>query len=109
MKSGYERMEKTDKPLTRDALVSMQVIDSKGHSVGKVKDVCFQVGKYGISLAVESEDGELRTVEEPAAGGLLTHRQPHPERPDDAAANAGRLCRPRGSPREAVAGNSRGV
>ena len=56
-------MEKTDKPLTRDALVSMQVIDSKGHSVGKVKDVCFQVGKYGISLAVESEDGDLRTVE----------------------------------------------
>ena len=56
-------MDKIDKPLTRDALVSMQVIDSKGRSVGKVKDVCFQVGKHGISLAVETEDGELQTFD----------------------------------------------
>jgi sporulation protein YlmC with PRC-barrel domain len=56
-------MEKTDKPLTRDALVSMQVIDSKGHSLGKVKDVCFAVGKYGISLAIEKENGEIQTIE----------------------------------------------
>ena len=40
-------MEKTDKPLTRDALVSMQVIDAKGRLVGKVKDVAFAVGKTG--------------------------------------------------------------
>jgi len=56
-------MEKTDKPLTRDALVSMQVIDSKGRSVGKVKDVVFEVGKLGISLSVENEDGEIQTFE----------------------------------------------
>ncbi len=55
-------MEKTDKPLTRDALVSMQVIDGKGKLVGTVKDVCFAIGKTGISLTVEKEDGETQTV-----------------------------------------------
>ena len=55
-------MEKTDKPLTRDALVSMQVIDAKGRFLGKVKDVAFAVGKMGISLTVENEDGEIQNV-----------------------------------------------
>ena len=55
-------MEKTDKPLTRDALVSMQVIDAKGRLVGKVKDVAFAVGKMGISLTVEGEDGQNQNV-----------------------------------------------
>ena len=40
------------------ALVSMQVIDSKGRLVGKVKDVVFEVGKVGVSLLVENEEGE---------------------------------------------------
>ncbi len=55
-------MEKTDKPLTRDALVSMQVIDAKGVLIGKVKDLAFSVGKTGISLTVESEDGKSQTI-----------------------------------------------
>jgi sporulation protein YlmC with PRC-barrel domain len=55
-------MEKTDKPLTRDALVSMQVIDAKGKILGKVKDVVFAVGKMGIALTVENENGESQTV-----------------------------------------------
>jgi sporulation protein YlmC with PRC-barrel domain len=55
-------MEKTDKPLTRDALVSMQVIDAKGRLLGKVKDVAFAVGKMGIALTVENEDGETQNV-----------------------------------------------
>jgi sporulation protein YlmC with PRC-barrel domain len=55
-------MEKTDKPLTRDALVSMQVIDAKGRLIGKVKDVAFAVGRMGISLTVESEGGEIQNV-----------------------------------------------
>ena len=55
-------MEKTDKPLTRDALVSMQVIDAKGRLVGKVKDVAFAVGKTGIALTVENEDGETQHI-----------------------------------------------
>ncbi len=56
-------MEKTtDKPLTRDALVSMQVIDAKGRLIGKVKDLAFSVGKNGIALTVESDSGEIQTV-----------------------------------------------
>jgi sporulation protein YlmC with PRC-barrel domain len=55
-------MEKTDKPLTRDALVSMQVIDAKGRLLGKVKDVAFAVGKMGIALTIENEDGETQNV-----------------------------------------------
>ena len=55
-------MEKTGKPLTRDALISMQVIDAKGRLVGKVKDIAFAVGKTGISLSVENEDGEIQNI-----------------------------------------------
>jgi sporulation protein YlmC with PRC-barrel domain len=56
-------MEKTtDKPLTRDALVSMQVIDAKGRIVGKVKDLAFAVGKTGIALTVESNDGQIQNI-----------------------------------------------
>ena len=55
-------MDKTDKPLTRDALVSMQVINAQGRLIGKVKDVAFAVGKMGISLTVENEEGEVQTV-----------------------------------------------
>lgn len=51
-----------DKPLTRDALISMQVIDAKGHLIGKVKDVAFAVGKNGISLTVESDAGDVKNV-----------------------------------------------
>lgn len=51
-----------DKPLTRDALISMQVIDAKGHLLGKVKDVAFAVGKNGISLSVENDAGEVKNV-----------------------------------------------
>jgi sporulation protein YlmC with PRC-barrel domain len=56
-------MEKTtDKPLTRDALVSMQVIDAKGRLVGKVKDLAFAVGKTGIALTVESDNGQIQNI-----------------------------------------------
>jgi sporulation protein YlmC with PRC-barrel domain len=51
-----------DKPLTRDALVSMQVIDAKGHLVGKVKDVAFAIGQNGISISVENDAGEIKNV-----------------------------------------------
>ena len=56
------KMEKTNKPLTRDALVSMQVIDAKGRLVGKVKDIAFAVGKTGIALSVENEAGEIQHI-----------------------------------------------
>src|SRR5208283_3797560 len=38
------------------------VIDAKGQLVGKVKDIAFAVGKTGISLSVENEDGELQNI-----------------------------------------------
>jgi sporulation protein YlmC with PRC-barrel domain len=60
-KQSESKMEKTDKPLTRDALVSMQVINAKGQLVGKVKDLVFAVGKAGIALSVETENGETQT------------------------------------------------
>jgi sporulation protein YlmC with PRC-barrel domain len=56
-------LEKTDKPLTKDALVSMQVIDSKGRLLGKVKDVVFEVGKAGIALSIENDNGEIQTIQ----------------------------------------------
>ena len=55
-------MSGTDKPLTRDALISMEVIDAKGRKVGKVKDLVFSVGKNGISLTIENADGETQDV-----------------------------------------------
>ncbi len=55
-------MSGTDKPLTRDALISMEVIDAKGRIVGKVKDLAFSVGKNGISLTVENAEGETQHV-----------------------------------------------
>ncbi|MGE5188247.1 MAG: PRC-barrel domain-containing protein [Betaproteobacteria bacterium] len=51
-----------DKPLTRDALVSMQVIDARGRLVGQVKDLVFAVGKMGVSLAVENTQGEVKNI-----------------------------------------------
>jgi len=56
-------MAQTRKPLTRDSLVSMQVIDSNGQLVGKVADIAFEVGKTGVSLAVEIQKGETKIVE----------------------------------------------
>jgi sporulation protein YlmC with PRC-barrel domain len=55
-------MDMGDKPLSKDELVSMQVVDAKGRLVGKVSDVVFEVGKTGISLAVENKKGEVQTV-----------------------------------------------
>ena len=55
-------MEKTNKPLTKDSIVAMQVIDQKGRLVGKVKDMVLAVGKSGISLKVENEAGEMQNI-----------------------------------------------
>ena len=41
----------------------MQVIDSNGQLVGKVADIAFEVGKTGVSLAVETQKGETKIVE----------------------------------------------
>jgi sporulation protein YlmC with PRC-barrel domain len=40
----------------------MQVIDAKGHLVGKVKDVAFAIGQNGIAITVENDAGEIKNV-----------------------------------------------
>jgi sporulation protein YlmC with PRC-barrel domain len=52
----------SEKQLTRDALIGMQVIDAKAKLVGKVKDLAFAVGKSSITLSVEKEDGSMLNV-----------------------------------------------
>ncbi len=47
-----------EKSVTKDKLIGMKVIDANGKLVGTVKDVGFTVGKAGISLSVEDENGE---------------------------------------------------
>jgi sporulation protein YlmC with PRC-barrel domain len=67
-------MAKQEKALTRDMLVGMQVIDAEGKLLGKVEDVAFAVGKMGISLQVENEKGENRSIfweEVQAAGDFI--------------------------------------
>jgi sporulation protein YlmC with PRC-barrel domain len=56
-------LEKKQKSLNRDTLVSMQVIDAEGNLVGKVKDVAFAVGKMGISISVVNDEGVNRNIE----------------------------------------------
>jgi sporulation protein YlmC with PRC-barrel domain len=55
-------LEKNPRNLTRESLVSMQVIDSEGNLIGKVQDVAFAVGKMGISLSVVNDVGEARSI-----------------------------------------------
>jgi sporulation protein YlmC with PRC-barrel domain len=71
---------KTEKSVTKDALVGMQVIDAEGHMVGNVKDVAFTVGKVGISLNIETKKGDLRNVswDEIQAAGDYVILKPSP-------------------------------
>lgn len=51
-----------DKSISKDKLVGMTVIDSDGNNAGTVKDVGFTVGKAGISLSIESKNGDIQDV-----------------------------------------------
>jgi len=52
-----------DKSVTKDKLVGMKVLDSKGYVVGIVKDIGFTVGKAGISLNIEDQNGEEKEIQ----------------------------------------------
>jgi sporulation protein YlmC with PRC-barrel domain len=52
----------SEKALTREMLAGMQVVDAEGKLIGKVKDVAFAIGKTGISLSVEDDEGQVRNV-----------------------------------------------
>ena len=51
-----------EKSITKDRLVGMAVIDQDGNIAGTVKDVGFTVGKAGISLSIESKNGDVQDV-----------------------------------------------
>jgi sporulation protein YlmC with PRC-barrel domain len=51
-----------EKNITKDKLVGMKVINSDGKLVGTVKEIGFIVGKPGISLSIESTNGETLDV-----------------------------------------------
>ena len=55
-------MEKTDKHLTKNGIVDMQVVDQQGRLVGKVKDLTLAAGKSGISMSVEDEAGKRQNI-----------------------------------------------
>jgi len=53
---------KQEKTVTKDMLLGLQVVDSDGKAVGKVKDVAFVIGKMELSLCVEGKKGDTRNV-----------------------------------------------
>jgi sporulation protein YlmC with PRC-barrel domain len=54
--------QQKEKSVTKDKLIDMKVVSADGKLVGTVKDVGFTVGKAGISLSVENEDGDLQDI-----------------------------------------------
>jgi len=76
------RQEK-EKAMTKDRLIDMEVIDSDGYTVGKVKDIAFTVGKMGMTLIVETKKGESREVpwEEIQAAGDYVLLKPSAAQP----------------------------
>ncbi len=54
--------QQKEKSVTKDKLIDMKVVSADGKLVGTVKDVGFTVGKAGISLSVEDENGDLQDI-----------------------------------------------
>lgn len=84
-------MTQSGKNLTKDKLVGMKVIDSKGNLVGTVKDVAFTIGQQGISLSIERKTGELVEIpwEQIQAAGdfILMKAQPEVQAQQQQAAS----------------------
>ena len=51
-----------DKTVTEDKLIGMKVISAEGKLIGTVNDVGFTIGKTGISLSIETEEGQLEEI-----------------------------------------------
>lgn len=58
----------------------MKVIDSNGYVFGTVKDIGFTIGKMGISLSIENENGEITELawDEVQAAGDFVLLKPEP-------------------------------
>jgi len=77
------KMSKQEKPVTKDRLIGMQVIDSDGYNTGTVKDIAFTVGKVGMTLIIETKRGESKEVawEEIQAAGDYVLLKPSAAQP----------------------------
>jgi sporulation protein YlmC with PRC-barrel domain len=81
-------MARQEKAVTKDMLVGLQVVDSDGKAVGKVRDVAFVIGKMGLSLYVEGKKGDSRNVswaEVQAIGDFVVLKPPEAQQPQAAA------------------------
>jgi sporulation protein YlmC with PRC-barrel domain len=58
-----EKMSKDKKAMTKDRLIGMQVYDSEGNAAGTVQDIAFTVGKMGMTLIIESKQGNNQEVD----------------------------------------------
>jgi sporulation protein YlmC with PRC-barrel domain len=56
-------MSKDKKAMTKDRLIGMQVYDSEGNAAGTVQDIAFTVGKMGMTLIIESKQGNTQEVD----------------------------------------------
>ncbi len=70
-----------EKGVTKDRLIGMEVIDSKGNLIGRIKDIGFTVGKTGISLTMEDKEGEIKEIpwEDVQGAGDFVLLKPQPE------------------------------
>jgi len=73
----------SEKSVTRERLIGMQVIDGDGYLVGTVKDISFTIGRMGISLYIEGRDGSAKEVswEDVQAVGDFVLLKPRPTQP----------------------------
>lgn len=72
-------MEK--KVLTREKIIGMQVINSEGYIIGKVKDLSLVVGEQDQALIIEDEQGNETQVlwSDVSAGGDVILLNPKEE------------------------------
>lgn len=81
-------MAKQEKAVTKDMVVGLQIVDSDGKAVGKVKDVAFVIGKMELSLYVEGKKGNGHNVswaEVQAIGDFVILKPPQTEQPQATA------------------------
>jgi sporulation protein YlmC with PRC-barrel domain len=54
--------QKENKPLTKDIMNNMEVIDSEGNPVGNVEDIEFTIGNLTVNLKLKTDTGEKKQV-----------------------------------------------
>jgi sporulation protein YlmC with PRC-barrel domain len=77
----WEMGQKEKRALTREKMLGMQVINSKGYIIGKVKNLSLVVGEPEQALIIEDEQGNETEVlwNEVSAGGDVILLKPEEE------------------------------